>query len=337
MNCPACGRGLPAGCNQRCPFCAALLAPPAEGALAPNLVPFASPLSGSEEPLREIPGLRKRERTWKDEVKERVSDRRRKRSAEGDELPLFPGPEDGPEEASQDPPQEPAESAGAVPSASRPSPGSGASLRLRELDDAVARLTDPEELLLRPREREELVAEPEVLAGPPAGSRKLAIDLEDEPEEDDWSLGGAPEMAEAAPVERPARVGERFLAAALDILFWGSLSAVVVYFASRIARVAPWGLRPGWPFLVGYLAALGLGYAVYFTGTTGQTLGKMATRLRVVDSQGRPPVYGRALLRALAGSLGVALAPLGLLPMLFDPARRTLHDRLTRTRVVKSA
>jgi uncharacterized RDD family membrane protein YckC len=195
---------------------------------------------------------------------------------------------------------------------------------------------EPRELLLRPREREEPVAEPEVQAQPAAGPRTL-VDLEDEAEEDDWSLGGAPESEEAAPVERPAGAGERLLAAALDALFWGSLSAIVVYFASRIARVAPWGLRPTWPYLVGYLAALGLGYAVYFTGTTGQTLGKMATRLRVVDSQGRPPVYGRALLRTLAGSLGIALAALGVLPMLFDPARRTVHDRLTRTRVVKSA
>lgn len=337
MNCAACGQGLPAGSNQRCPFCAALLAPPAEGALAPNLVPFASPLPGSQEPLREIPGLRKRERTWKDEVKDRVSDRRRNRSAEGDELPLFPGSEEAPQAPSiQSTAAERAGSVEAEPSVHGAADRSGASPRLRELDDEVARLMEPRELLLRPREREEAVVEPEVRAQPAASPRTL-VDLEDEAEEDEWSLGGAPESGEAAPVERPAGAGERLLAAALDALFWGSLSAIVVYFASRIARVAPWGLRPTWPYLVGYLAALGLGYAVYFTGTTGQTLGKMATRLRVVDSQGRPPVYGRALLRTLAGSLGIALAALGVLPMLFDPARRTVHDRLTRTRVVKSA
>ena len=331
MNCPACGQGLPAGSNQRCPFCATLLAPPAEGTLAPNLIPFASPLPGPEEPLREIPGLRKRERTWKDEVKERVDDRRRIRSGEGNELPLFPSPEEVSGQV-----QEASAAAERVEALGGPPPNPGS--RLRELDEEVARLTEPGDLLLRPPEPagSELAVESEAPAELPASPRKLLADLEDEPEEDDWSLGAAADE-DATPVERPAGAGERFLAAALDTLFWGSLAAVVVYFSGRIARVAPWGLRPAWPYLVGYLAFLGIGYAVYFTGTTGQTLGKMATRLRVVDSQGRPPVYGRALLRALLGSLGVALAALGLAPMLFDPARRAVHDRLTRTRVVKSS
>ena len=35
------------------------------------------------------------------------------------------------------------------------------------------------------------------------------------------------------------------------------------------------------------------------------------------------------------GTLGVLLAGGGLVPMLYDPARRALHDRLLRTRVVK--
>jgi uncharacterized RDD family membrane protein YckC len=203
------------------------------------------------------------------------------------------------------------------------------------LDEEVGRLGEPEDLLLRPREPigGGLEGEPEESPGSP---RKPFADLDEEVEDDDWSLGPAAETG-TIPVERPAGAGERLLAAALDTVFWGSLAAVVVYFSGRIAHVAPRGLRPVWPYLVGYLAFLGISYAVYFTGTTGQTLGKMATRLRVVDSQGRPPVYGRALLRALLGCLGVGLAALGLAPILFDPARRAVHDRLTRTRVVKSA
>jgi hypothetical protein len=35
------------------------------------------------------------------------------------------------------------------------------------------------------------------------------------------------------------------------------------------------------------------------------------------------------------GSFGVLAAGAGLLPMLFDPARRALHDRVFRTRVIK--
>jgi uncharacterized RDD family membrane protein YckC len=94
-------------------------------------------------------------------------------------------------------------------------------------------------------------------------------------------------------------------------------------------------LRTSWPWLLGYLAFVGLFYASYFTGTTGQTLGKMVTGLRVVHTSGRAPGYLRAFLRAGVGGLGILAAGLGQLPMMFDPARRALHDRLFGTRVVK--
>jgi uncharacterized RDD family membrane protein YckC len=110
---------------------------------------------------------------------------------------------------------------------------------------------------------------------------------------------------------------------------------VVIYFASRAARVPIAGLLPAWPWLFGYLSFLGLAYATYFTGTTGQTLGKMLLELRVVDTTGQPPGYLRAFLRAALGAVSCAAAGLGVLPMVFDPARRGLHDRALRTRVVR--
>ena len=42
------------------------------------------------EPLRDIPGLPKKERTWRDEVQERVRKRRKKRAQSS--LPLFEQP-----------------------------------------------------------------------------------------------------------------------------------------------------------------------------------------------------------------------------------------------------
>jgi uncharacterized RDD family membrane protein YckC len=74
---------------------------------------------------------------------------------------------------------------------------------------------------------------------------------------------------------------------------------------------------------------------VYFTGVTGQTLGKLALGLRVVTSNGQPPGPVKALGRALVGVIGIALAFGGLVPVLFDPATRALHDRLLKTRVIK--
>jgi len=113
--------------------------------------------------------------------------------------------------------------------------------------------------------------------------------------------------------------------------------SIVLYFASRVARVPLLGLRPAWPYVVAYLAAFGLNYAAYFTGTTGQTLGKMLVGLRVVDSSGQPPGYTRAFLRALLGTLGLLLCFAGLVPAFLDPARRAFHDRLLKTRVVSSS
>jgi uncharacterized RDD family membrane protein YckC len=150
-----------------------------------------------------------------------------------------------------------------------------------------------------------------------------------------WDLGPTPRIEAARPVERPAVGIERLYAAAIDVAVLVPIWAAVVYFASRSARVAIPALQPAWPWLAAYLAFLGLVYAGYFTGTTGQTLGKMAAGLRVVDAGGQPPGYFRAFTRAVMGSCGVLAAGAGLLPMLFDPARRALHDRVFRTRVIK--
>jgi uncharacterized RDD family membrane protein YckC len=271
------------------------------------------------DPLRDIPGMRKRERTWKDEVRERVRDRRLQRGA-AVELPLFPD-------------TEPIETPSALPSrdaeVERPAP-------------VVANPTATEEDVfdLPLREVETPAAAPALREFPRAPAMELgepAAEIEPAdrgPRLDTW-LDEAPRPA--APVERPAGYFERAQAAAVDLVLLLAVWTVVLYFASRTAHVTLLGLRPAWPYLAAYLAFLGLVYACYFTGTTGQTVGKIAGGLRVVHAGGRPPGYGRAFARAALGVLGVALALVGLAPMLIDPARRALHDRLLRTRVVKVA
>jgi uncharacterized RDD family membrane protein YckC len=136
-------------------------------------------------------------------------------------------------------------------------------------------------------------------------------------------------------VERPALFAERAKAALVDLACLAGLYTVVLYFTGRAARVELMGLLPAWPWLAGYLAFLGVAYSTYFTGTTGQTLGKMLVGLRVVDGTGQPPGYARAFLRAVLGTLGLVGAGLGFLPAAFDPACRALHDRALKTRVVR--
>jgi uncharacterized RDD family membrane protein YckC len=160
---------------------------------------------------------------------------------------------------------------------------------------------------------------------------EIVIDAHDrEPE-----LELTPPVVEPGPVERPARALERAQAAAFDLAVFAALASVVVYFAGRAARVELASLSGAWIWVLSFLALLAVYYAGYFTGTTGQTPGKLVTGLRVVGSGGRPPTYARAAGRALTGLVGIALAGAGLLPVAFDPARRALHDRLFRTRVVR--
>lgn len=325
MNCPSCQRGLPAGPHERCPFCATLINAPVEGALAPE-----PRLEAAEkvEPLREIPGLRRREPTWKDEVRERVRQRKQQR---GVELPLFPEDEAPPEAVEQAAPSALGDDDGAD--------GAPAGGGLTELGDPPSREDD---LPLRPAAQGRgLDASPRDLGAELAGDLldgalegRMGDPLEDASADRGWA---APEPARRAapPVERPARAFERAQAALLDLVLLLGMWCLVVYFASRAAHVTLEGLLPSWPYLAGYLAALGLLYAGYFTGTTGQTLGKIVFGLRVVDAAGQPPGYLRASARAALGSLGVVLGAGALVPMAFDPARRALHDRLLRTRVVK--
>lgn len=340
MSCPACSEALAAGA-PRCAGCGAILAAPVEGALAPDLA------RSRPEPLRELPG-RRREKSWKDEVSARVKERRRTRTERG-ELPLFrEQPEPEPRRPVAPVVQPPSRPRFVEPEERRtPPPEPVEALDLRgpepapdEPDFDLPLRTEPQS---SPGE-EWSAARNEAPPPPPPvrvelGEAPEAPAVEPSPEDEGWPsllVSGAPVPADSRPPERPAQAGERMQAAFLDITLLLALGAFVVYFASRAARVPDLlGLLPAWPYLAGFLGVLALAYASYFTGTTGQTPGKMVLGLRVVDTAGRPPGRGLALGRALLGTLGIALAFAGVVPVLVDPARRAFHDRLLRTRVVK--
>jgi uncharacterized RDD family membrane protein YckC len=329
VSCPACGEAL-AGGQDRCPACGSALGAPTEGALAPDLM-----RREPRERLAEVPTFRKREPSWKDEVRERVRHRKKYRS-DGEELPLFPDKAASIEEAAPAPPSD-------APEPIEPLLASGVddsmSLepRAKEARDEGP-LSEDVDLPLRPQEPDfdDVEASPAEPSAAPAGPRLVELDEQPVEAATSWSADDFETSDPTEPVkdiERPAYLGERVRAAALDALTIALVAAIVVYFASRAARVAPLGLLPAWPYVAGFLALFALVYAAFFTGLTGQTLGKMAFRLRVVDRAGAPPGHVRAALRAALGALG-SLALVGILPVFLDPARRALHDRLLKTRVI---
>jgi len=77
-------------------------------------------------------------------------------------------------------------------------------------------------------------------------------------------------------------------------------------------------------------------YTTWFLGKFAATPGKMACRLKVVTSTGRRISYRRALGRHFAAILSGLILSIGYLMAAFDHQKRTLHDRICNTRVVKA-
>lgn len=76
-------------------------------------------------------------------------------------------------------------------------------------------------------------------------------------------------------------------------------------------------------------------YETWFVGRFGATPGKMACGLRIVRADGRPLTYGRAFGRSFAEWLSSMMLFVGYLMAGFDREKRTLHDHVCDTRVVR--
>lgn len=87
--------------------------------------------------------------------------------------------------------------------------------------------------------------------------------------------------------------------------------------------------------LQGVILLIQILYTVFFLGKFGATPGKMACRLKVVLPDGSPIGYGRALGRFFAEFLSALIIYIGYIIAGFDDEKRSLHDRICSTRVVK--
>lgn len=149
---------------------------------------------------------------------------------------------------------------------------------------------------------------------------------------DRWSSHRADE---AEPAE-DAAVVTRFVAVVIDLLILMVIDAIVIYFTLQICgiTIADIGIVPKGPLLA-FLLVQNLGYLVAFTAS-GQTLGKMATGIRVVSARPESSLdLGRALLRTMMWLVLAVPAGLGFLTAVLSRDHRGLHDRFAGTRVVR--
>jgi len=77
------------------------------------------------------------------------------------------------------------------------------------------------------------------------------------------------------------------------------------------------------------------GYSIFFIGKYAATPGKMACGLTVVTSDGDKVSYGRATGRVFAEFISAIILYIGYIMAAFDTEKRSLHDRICDTRVVK--
>ena len=84
----------------------------------------------------------------------------------------------------------------------------------------------------------------------------------------------------------------------------------------------------------GLLLAATVGFFGVSWTRGGQTLGMASWRLRVLREDGGTLTWADTVRRLAAAALSWLVLGLGWLWLLVDPARRTWHDRLSRTRVV---
>lgn len=91
------------------------------------------------------------------------------------------------------------------------------------------------------------------------------------------------------------------------------------------------------PLIVNFLVqiATGLIYNTWFIGRFGATPGKMACNLKVITADGSKVSYIRAFSRYWSEMLSGILLFIGYIMAGVDEEKRTLHDRIVNTRVIK--
>lgn len=164
--------------------------------------------------------------------------------------------------------------------------------------------------------------------------------------------GPAPAQVDVTPGIAPVGIGlfdfadfgQRLVAYLLDVLILDGVVVILAIMAVSTGGAAATNTGPtAWVIslaaLASSLGALGFSiwYQVFLPSQAGQTWGKRAVGIKIVDANGDPLTAGKAALRHLLGyPISGALLYLGFLWALWDEDRQALHDKLAGTYVVRA-
>lgn len=155
---------------------------------------------------------------------------------------------------------------------------------------------------------------------------------------------GLPSSPGSGPMEY-AGVGTRLAAKILDGIILGGIAAVIISVLAAvlvplIARNQNQGGGAVYVLMLGALIAVVLFglvfYQIWCLPKYGGTPGKRILNIKIVTATGGPITWGRAFGRFFAEMLN-GLIPLwiGYIIAIFDAEKRTVHDHIAGTRVVK--
>ncbi len=123
----------------------------------------------------------------------------------------------------------------------------------------------------------------------------------------------------------------------------------LIYLADRLGSDAGWwagsgigegdtgdGFTPSNVLRGMFFLGFPIFYYVYLHGSCGQTFGKMALKIKVINEDGTPLDYRKAFLRWLGYFLCDLTFNIGYLWAAFDARKQGLHDKVCKTLVIRT-
>ena len=123
----------------------------------------------------------------------------------------------------------------------------------------------------------------------------------------------------------------------LIISYDGAIVVAILILATMLAMLLGLGDRTALkdPFFTTYLLFVWYFYLALCWKRGGMTIGMKVWRVRIEDTQGRCPGWGKSALRFVISFASAATLGLGFIWSLFEPSKRTWHDIISRTRLVR--